>query len=96
MTRSLPITLPLQQLKCDKVELSRSQFGPATEIADTSCVAVGVRRALPEAEIIPTEKFWAQVAEGRETMPLPEAFTEDARTRLQRKRLNGAVVSLAE
>ena len=56
-------------------EISSSEFGEPNEIADLSCAIDGIRKSLPEVDIVPTEMFWERVAAQKEAMDLSELLT---------------------
>jgi hypothetical protein len=54
--------------------VSESRFGDPDEVADLSCVNIGLKEALPGINIVPTTNFWEQVATPGDVIELSELF----------------------
>ncbi len=64
-------------------EVSSSRFGGVGKVAKPKCTVEGLRRALPDATIVPTQAFWERVAAPEETIELSRVFAQPALARLQ-------------
>jgi hypothetical protein len=70
-----------------------SEFGGATDVADLSCVAEGLRKDHPEIEVVPTQTFWNQVAGGKDEITLSELFTSPLSNRWRELQIDVLVVA---
>jgi hypothetical protein len=74
-------------------EVSESQFGDPDEEADLSCVNIGLKKALPDIDIIPTTTFWEQIAAPHDTIRLSELFVAPQVDRLSASQAEVIVVA---
>ena len=74
-------------------EISSSDFGGPDDIADLSCAIDGIRKSLPEVDIVPTEMFWERVAAQKEAMDLSELLTSPTSRRWEELRVDFLVVA---
>jgi len=74
-------------------EVSESQFGDPDEDADLSCVNTGLKKALPDIDIVPTTTFWEQIAASHDTIRLSELFVAPQVDRLSASQAEVIVVA---
>jgi len=73
--------------------VSESRFGDPNEDADLNCVNIGLKEALPGIDIVPTTKFWEQVATPDDVIELYELFDAPQVDRLSASRADVIVIA---
>ena len=74
-------------------EVSESRFGDPDEDADLSCVNTGLKKALPDIDIVPRTTFWEQIAAPHDTIRLSELFVAPQVDRLSASQAEVIVVA---